>query len=751
MIPIPRSARCGGRFDARPAQSNVAGRIILVAVLLLMSALPGLSDEQTITVVVRPGQSEADVGRALDFAAKAGMPVRLELSKDAASSSTEVGKQPVMPMTPEMVATNIGMHSWESVTAAIWRGATVAWSGLWAVTAMMSMTKASLSAEGSDVGDALLATGASMVVGAFVVSLVQLFLRRASRKRIEVAEVGLFRVACCRLAVDLLSIALFFVFARFALQHLLVPSGIAHQVSRCVLAMVMVSLVYVAVARLLFTPSVGRTTLLNIENPSWHFKMLVLHGVITAIVTETIRLAYVLGMNPGAIDGWFLIGNTVLTLQKLIWFFVGSAGIRSVFIGRDAGILRRVAGNLLPEFYIGATVLIWLAGFLVAGTPESTRWSFAAGTTQVILLAAPIFALGSVVLFDETVGRAAQSLEHRWWSAVLASMRLLLSAGAWIACLHLIVALWTPLMVGDAEVLASWISWLERSSLAVVISWAVCTLILRYFDCVAPVLEIFIPGQDDDHGRKAASRFSTALPVAKNLAMGAVLALAGLLTLKSAGLDVAPLLAGFGVVGLALSFGSQALVRDVVSGIFFIADDAFRIGEYIETGALRGTVEQITLRSVRLRHHNGPVHTITFCQINSVTNLSRDWGTIKLELGFDRDVDIDMIRKVAKKVGLDMLSDPEFGADFILPLKMQGIQDLTETSIVIRFKFTSRPGNPGLIKREAMKRLIFAFRERGLPFASNSVTVRSNGQDGTSADLELAAAASLRPTTALAI
>jgi small-conductance mechanosensitive channel len=260
-----------------------------------------------------------------------------------------------------------------------------------------------------------------------------------------------------------------------------------------------------------------------------------------------------------------------------------------------------------------------------------------------------------------------------------------------------------------------------------------------------------MPGQDDDHGRKAASRFSTALPVAKNLAMGAVLALAGLLTLKSAGLDVAPLLAGFGVVGLALSFGSQALVRDVVSGIFFIADDAFRIGEYIETGALRGTVEQITLRSVRLRHHNGPVHTIPFGQINSVTNLSRDWGTIKLELGFDRDVDIDMIRKVAKNVGLAMLSDPEFGADFILPLKMQGIQDLTETSMVIRFKFTSRPGNPGLIKREAMKRLIFAFRERGLPFASNSVTVRSNAQDGTSADLELAAAASLRPTTALAI
>jgi small-conductance mechanosensitive channel len=138
-----------------------------------------------------------------------------------------------------------------------------------------------------------------------------------------------------------------------------------------------------------------------------------------------------------------------------------------------------------------------------------------------------------------------------------------------------------------------------------------------------------------------------------------------------------------------------------------------------------------------LRHHNGPVHTIPFGQIGSVTNYSRDWGTIKFELRFERDADAELIRKTAKKVGLSMLEDPEFGGEFLVPLKMQGIQTVTETSMVVRFKFTSRPGNPSILKREGMKRLLSAFKAVGLSLASNAVTVRSG--TGTAADAVAAA------------
>ncbi|HTN96423.1 MAG TPA: mechanosensitive ion channel family protein, partial [Nordella sp.] len=195
--------------------------------------------------------------------------------------------------------------------------------------------------------------------------------------------------------------------------------------------------------------------------------------------------------------------------------------------------------------------------------------------------------------------------------------------------------------------------------------------------------------------------------------------------LSAIGVNIGPLLAGFGVLGLAVSFGSQTLIKDIVSGVFFMADDAFRVGEYIETGKQKGTVEKIHLRSVRLRHQNGQIHTIPFGQLDAITNYSRDWATVKFEIRLDRDADIEMARKVIKKVGLAMQQDPELGPDLISPLKMQGIQDITDSAVVVRLKFTAKPKNPSLLQRDAFKRVYRALQEAGVSLASNAVVVRS--------------------------
>jgi small-conductance mechanosensitive channel len=516
---------------------------------------------------------------------------------------------------------------------------------------------------------------------------------------------------------------------------------ISHQMARGVVTAVVVSLIYTAAGRFLFKPVRNGMAVITISHPGWHLRMIVAYGVINAFFSETVRLGTALNIDGPTLDGWFLLGNTLLTLQKLAWFIGGRTSIRSAFVGERPGLVRRVIGNLLPDFYVISAVVIWLAGFLVAGTPHSARWSIAANSTQVILLAVPVVALGAHALINELVRYSEQNHAPGLGTAVLASLRVVVSGAAWIGGLHLITAVWQPLMDGNISLATGVFIWLERLSLAIVGSWAVCTLIWKYFESISPSPQITLPGHDDEQEKRPTSRLTTALPVVRNLALGAVLAVGGLLVLSAIGINVAPLLAGFGVLGLALSFGSQALVKDVVSGIFFITDDAFRIGEYIDTGRLKGTVEQITVRSIRLRHHNGPVHTIPFGQISSVTNFSRDWGTIKFELRFERDADAELIRKVTKKVGQAMLEDPEYGAEFLIPLKMQGIQDITESSMVVRFKFTSRPGNPSIIKREAMKRLIIAFREAGLEFASNAVTVRSHGITPSAASEGAAAAA----------
>ena len=193
------------------------------------------------------------------------------------------------------------------------------------------------------------------------------------------------------------------------------------------------------------------------------------------------------------------------------------------------------------------------------------------------------------------------------------------------------------------------------------------------------------------------------------------------------GVNITPLIAAASVFGLALSFGSQTLVRDIVSGIFYLADDAFRVGEYIDCGKAKGTVEGFTLRSIKLRHQNGQVFTIPFGQLGQITNFSRDWTTMKFNLRFARNTDVEKLRKTVKKVGLAMMEEPEFKDEFLQPLKLQGVADVLDNALVMRFKFTVKPNIPTVIQREAMKRLFRAFQTAGIEFASATVSVQTVG------------------------
>src|SRR6185436_17228709 len=162
--------------------------------------------------------------------------------------------------------------------------------------------------------------------------------------------------------------------------------------------------------------------------------------------------------------------------------------------------------------------------------------------------------------------------------------------------------------------------------------------------------------------------------------------------LAGLGVQVAPLIAGAGIFGVAIGFGSQTLVKDVLSGVFYMLDDAFRVGEYIQSGSYKGTVESFSLRSVRLRHQRGPVYPVPFGQPGPIPNMSRDWAIEKITIGVTYDSDVDLARKLVKKIGLELAEDPEFAADTIQPLKMQGIDNFGDYAIVLRMKLMTKPG-----------------------------------------------------------
>ena len=233
----------------------------------------------------------------------------------------------------------------------------------------------------------------------------------------------------------------------------------------------------------------------------------------------------------------------------------------------------------------------------------------------------------------------------------------------------------------------------------------------------------------DEGGGTSASRLATLLPLFRNFILIVIVVIIALITLMEMGVNVAPLFAGAGIVGVAVGFGSQSLVRDIFSGAFFLFDDAFRRGEYIDVGGVKGTVEKISVRSFQLRHHLGALHTMPFGEIQVLTNYSRDWVIMKLPLRVTYDTDVEHVRKMIKKLGVQLLDDPVIGDNFIQPLKSQGVIEMQDSAMIIRVKFMTKPGDQWLVRKKVYEEIRQLFEANGVKFAHREVTVRlADGQ-----------------------
>jgi small-conductance mechanosensitive channel len=161
----------------------------------------------------------------------------------------------------------------------------------------------------------------------------------------------------------------------------------------------------------------------------------------------------------------------------------------------------------------------------------------------------------------------------------------------------------------------------------------------------------------------------------------------------------------------------------VIAGIFFLAEDAFRIGEYIESGSsTKGTVERITLRTVALRHHNGPLHFVPYGSLGTVRNTSRDWVVFKFNLPLPIDADSEKIRKMIKNVGEEMLADPEVGHLIMEPLKGK-LYRVDPGVKIFRCKFRTAPGDQFDVRAQAFRRIEAALGKMGIGFAKYQVLV----------------------------
>ncbi len=270
---------------------------------------------------------------------------------------------------------------------------------------------------------------------------------------------------------------------------------------------------------------------------------------------------------------------------------------------------------------------------------------------------------------------------------------------------------------------------LTKAAFDILVVLALALAFWRWFSgYIARKLEESLPekpveDEEEEWSTTALGRSHTLLPLLRKFAGSVLAVMVLLLVFSSLGINIGPLLAGAGVVGLAISFGAQKLVADILCGIFYLIDDAFRIGEYIEAGNVSGTVEGMTLRNVVLRHHRGMLQIVPFSDLGPITNFMRGGIVVKFNLKLPYDTDIDKVRKIIKKVGKKMLEDPELGPNFIKPIKSQGVREVGDSALTFRVKFTAKPGTHFLIRREAYKRITEALKAQGIHYAHPKVIV----------------------------
>ena len=249
-------------------------------------------------------------------------------------------------------------------------------------------------------------------------------------------------------------------------------------------------------------------------------------------------------------------------------------------------------------------------------------------------------------------------------------------------------------------------------------------LMKTYID--AKLMESSPADSDSEELKASRARLQTLLPIFRNILAVVIVIIAIMMVLSGLGVQIAPLIAGAGVVGVAVGFGAQAIVKDVISGIFYLWDDAFRVGEYIESGNHKGVVESFSLRSVKLRHQRGPLATIPFGSLGAVNNMNRDWAIDKIIVKVTYDTDLVKMKRIIKDIGQRLLDDPELAPSIIQTLKMKGVEQFGDFAIEIRLAFTAKPNELSVIRRNALALIKQAFDENGVQFAFPTVQVASD-------------------------
>jgi len=236
-----------------------------------------------------------------------------------------------------------------------------------------------------------------------------------------------------------------------------------------------------------------------------------------------------------------------------------------------------------------------------------------------------------------------------------------------------------------------------------------------------------VADDDPDHVSAAEQRANTIAAVLKGIGKIIVYGVGVLLVCDVVGVNTGPILGSVAILGLALSFGSQNLVRDFVNGFFVLVENQYAVGDWVKIGDHEGDVEQINIRSTRLRSSMGVLQIIPNGTITTVENMTRDWSKFRCHVGVSYDTDIDLVERICNEVGAEMYADPDLKDSLAEAPTFGGVTQLADSAVVVRSQAKTKPGAQWGLEREMNRRLKKAFEEAGIeiPFPQQVVWHRN--------------------------
>ena len=290
-----------------------------------------------------------------------------------------------------------------------------------------------------------------------------------------------------------------------------------------------------------------------------------------------------------------------------------------------------------------------------------------------------------------------------------------------------------PATLGDvlqrlAEVLRIDGETVARSGARILGIWLLAWLAYRVVALAARRIEIEVDDGDDSVTTLRERRGQTISQLLRSVGRVLVISIALLLTFNVF-IDIGPILAGAGILGLAVSFGAQSLVKDVISGFFILFENQFAIGDVIEAGGKSGVVEKMTLRVVVLRDLKGTMHIVPNSEIKVVSNMTRGWSRAVVDVGITYEEDIDKALAVVRDEAAQFSTDKVWGAQLDGPLEVPGIESLSDSSVVVRTLIRTQPGSQWNAAREFRRRLKKRLDREGIsiPYPQRKVHVTVQG------------------------